>query len=148
MARAKLDACFREVGCNARGHLRVEWGQHLRKLFDERDRKAAASEVFSHFEPDETSADHDRRLSRSLLEKGADASRIGDCPDHEHAIEIAPFDRRDERCGTGREHQLVPVFVAFLSRFQVADSNRRVGAIDCEYFMLGLDVDVEALPKE
>ena len=77
-------------------HLKIDGGHDLVGRLDDENLKACVTEVFGHFEADETAAHDDCALRALVTDHRADVVRVGNGPKREDPGRVDAGDRRTE----------------------------------------------------
>ena len=147
---AKLQSRFvsHKTLANKLRHLGIKrWHQLIRRL-DDRDLQPPMRQILGHFQPDETTADHNRTLSLFGIDPLADSAAVRYRSQHKNSRQIDSRKWGPNRRGAGRQQKSVVGLSLRETGLQIADLNLLRLTVDRHHIVMRLNIDIESVAEQ
>src|ERR1019366_2775069 len=129
-------------------HLRINRWHQLIRRFNDRDLQPPMRQILGHFQPDETTADHNRTLGLFAIDPLADSAAVRYGSQHKNSRQIDSRKWGPNRRGAGRQQKSVVGLSLRKTGLQVADLNLLRLTVDRHHLVMRLNIDIESVAEQ
>ena len=139
----QLDAMQCQVLMHLHCHFIVHRCHHLVEHFHDGDFNSSFRQVFSDFQTDEPTADHNSSFYLLCPDISIQSVEFGNVVQYEHPLQVHAWQRWHDRLCSGRKYQLVVFFRVLPATGMFSYQDSFCFPVDCHYLVVWARVNIE-----